>query len=263
MRYNILVLFCFFFTITKAQNLDKAKFRFEYFLTYSKNLNHIETKSSAVMTLDIGDDYSKFYSQDFQTKDSLYEIDIQLDPLSVLANVKKYRSDAPKYSIYKKYPSSKELTVCNKIFTDYYKYKELTPIFKWKFSDETKEILNFSCSKASCTYAGREYIAWFTSEIAIMDGPWKFSGTPGMILEAYDTQKHYHFECISSQKLEELSINIPKKSYFKISKTEMANEEAKIYKDKISYMENMTGATITRTSAKRKRPKFSYNPMER
>lgn len=53
----------------------------------------------------------------------------------------------------------------------------------WIITDEHKEILGYTCTKAKTTFHGRDYSAFFAEPIAIFDGPWKFSGLPGLILE--------------------------------------------------------------------------------
>ncbi len=63
----------------------------------------------------------------------------------------------------------------------------------WQILDSTKTVLGFECIKATTDYRGRTWIAWFTPEIAVQDGPWKLCGLPGLILEAYDTKRHYQF----------------------------------------------------------------------
>jgi GLPGLI family protein len=47
------------------------------------------------------------------------------------------------------------------------------------------------------TYAGRDYKAWFTNEIPVSDGPYKFYGLPGLIVEIEDSKKQYTFELVS------------------------------------------------------------------
>lgn len=72
-------------------------------------------------------------------------------------------------------------------------YTEKQPEFEWQLSDSSKTILGYECQKAITNYRGREWIIWFTPEIPINCGFWKFSGLPGLILEAYDTGFFYHF----------------------------------------------------------------------
>lgn len=42
-------------------------------------------------------------------------------------------------------------------------------------------------------YAGRNWTAWYTEDIPIQFGSYKFNGLPGLILEIYDDKEHYHF----------------------------------------------------------------------
>jgi len=58
---------------------------------------------------------------------------------------------------------------------------------EWNISEqEQKEIGGFVCKKATTTFRGVDYIAWFTEEIPLPYGPWKFRGLNGLILEIYD-----------------------------------------------------------------------------
>lgn len=71
--------------------------------------------------------------------------------------------------------------------------KEVTPKMNWKIEKETKKIGKFICKKATTSFRGRNYTAWFTPEIPVSFGPWKLNGLPGIILEAYDTNKHVYW----------------------------------------------------------------------
>lgn len=71
--------------------------------------------------------------------------------------------------------------------------KEEIPKINWELTNETKEIGNFSCRKAVGHFRGREYTAWYTRDIPVPYGPWKLQGLPGLILEAYDTNKEVYF----------------------------------------------------------------------
>lgn len=70
--------------------------------------------------------------------------------------------------------------------------KENDLIWNWKLNNETKKIGLFNCNKANITFRGRNYTAWYTTEIPVSFGPWKFNGLPGLILEIYDTRKEFH-----------------------------------------------------------------------
>lgn len=63
----------------------------------------------------------------------------------------------------------------------------------WKITNQSKKIGLFNCKKATCFFRGRTYTAWFTTELAVPFGPWKLNGLPGLILEAYDTNKNVYW----------------------------------------------------------------------
>lgn len=71
--------------------------------------------------------------------------------------------------------------------------KENIPKIDWKILKEKKKIGTFECVKAIGIFRGREYTAWFTKSIPLSYGPWKLQGLPGLILEAYDTNKEVYF----------------------------------------------------------------------
>ena len=70
----------------------------------------------------------------------------------------------------------------------------------WKISNDKENILGYTAQKATAIFGGREWTAWFTTELAISDGPYKFSGLPGMILKIYDKTNTHSFEIISVEK---------------------------------------------------------------
>jgi len=68
-------------------------------------------------------------------------------------------------------------------------------------------IEGYLCQKAICSWRGRDYETWFTSEIPISEGSWKFHGLPGLIIKLHDTQKHYEFDLLEFKETNE-KINI-------------------------------------------------------
>lgn len=82
-------------------------------------------------------------------------------------------------------------------------YQEPTPIFEWRSTTQKDTICGYPCFVATAKFRGREWTVWYTSEIPISAGPWKFNGLPGLILRAYDAQQDYCWECRSIlQKIE-------------------------------------------------------------
>lgn len=89
--------------------------------------------------------------------------------------------------------------------------KEAEPTQKWTLLNESKDISGFSVHKATTQYRGRKYTAWYTPEIPLPYGPWKFNGLPGLILEVYDQDKIFYLSAkrinINQNQLCELPIN--------------------------------------------------------
>jgi GLPGLI family protein len=76
---------------------------------------------------------------------------------------------------------------------DYYYYEE-EPIFNWAIQREKETVLGYEVQRATCSFRGRNYTAWFTLQLPINDGPYKFSGLPGLILKIYDDKKEVFYE---------------------------------------------------------------------
>lgn len=67
---------------------------------------------------------------------------------------------------------------------------EKLPLFNWIAHNETKTILGYTCVKATTSFRGREYIAWFTRELPFKAAPWKIHGLPGVVLETQTTDAY-------------------------------------------------------------------------
>jgi len=74
---------------------------------------------------------------------------------------------------------------------------------EWKLSSEEKEILGYACKKATLEFGGRYWEAWYVGAIPIQDGPYKFSGLPGLILEVESTDHEYKFSAVAIGKTNE------------------------------------------------------------
>lgn len=85
------------------------------------------------------------------------------------------------------------LTVREFVFALSFIYQENIPKILWTLTDSTKRIGRFSCQKALTTFRGRNYQAWFTTEIPVKSGPWKLHGLPGLILEVIDNKSEVKF----------------------------------------------------------------------
>jgi len=72
---------------------------------------------------------------------------------------------------------------------EYIKIVEKLHSIDWELYKDSKRILDYKCFKAVGLYKGKKYIAWYAKEIYHSDGPWKFEGLPGLILEIESEDK--------------------------------------------------------------------------
>ena len=97
------------------------------------------------------------------------------------------------FTVYKNFPEPGRMTSTDVIGTENYLMEETVPDFGWMVLDEWREVLGYRVRRAECSFRGRDYVAWFAPDLPLSDGPWKFCGLPGLILEVYDTRLQYHY----------------------------------------------------------------------
>lgn len=77
------------------------------------------------------------------------------------------------------------------------------PELEWQTTSEKMDLLGYSCQKATCRFRGRNYEAWFTMQVPLNNGPWKFCGLPGLILKVSDSQGNFIFTAKQVSRLKE------------------------------------------------------------
>ena len=80
---------------------------------------------------------------------------------------------------------------------------------KWKLRGSNKTINSYNCKNAEVVFGGRKWIAWYTSDIPINDGPYKFWGLPGLILEIRSEDDDYSFVFKSFVKIDDMHFKLP------------------------------------------------------
>lgn len=80
-------------------------------------------------------------------------------------------------------------------------YKE-KPVFNWKITTEKMKIGEYNTQKATAEFGGRTWTAWFSKDIPLQDGPYKFYGLPGLIVKVEDSGKNYSWELKGNKKIE-------------------------------------------------------------
>lgn len=96
------------------------------------------------------------------------------------------------YKVNKAYPTMKQ-TYIDKISNKTFGYEDELK-FDWKITTEKQKIGEYNTQKATTEYGGRKWTAWFSSDIPLQDGPYRFYGLPGLIVKIEDDAKNYSWE---------------------------------------------------------------------
>lgn len=217
--------------------------------------------------LEIGRQYSKYYSFFVFNSDSLCTVWVRKHPSAQsrpwgLGSRGKYpyRWSEYKYSEYFIDYSAAQFTEFCRMPMYMHGYNsqssEPIPVQEWKICNDTMSVIGYKCQKATCSFRGRTYEGWFTMEVPVDKGPWKFSGLPGLILKVNDVKHQYTFEGI---KIEFFEKGLPIKkyddysTYKKISREELLKFPKTIYKN-YSGKRDKSGKYIP--------PSTPYEPLE-
>lgn len=172
--------------------VDSANFRFTYELKFMQDSTKQNSIVEQTLVLLVGDKLSKCFNVE-------YEFDKRMSIPGVL--LKTSSEGLAATEVYKNKLEGEMTVRVRSDISGSFEYNEPIPIQSWKISSEKKCIQSYDCQKATTTYLGRTCIAWFTPEIPISNGPWKFGGLPGLILSISDNRKHYVFDCVGIKSL--------------------------------------------------------------
>lgn len=204
MRKLLFNLFLICGILTFAQN---KRFIYEYkFISDSTDISDIKTE---MMFLDTTKDGSKYYSYTVLNSDSVMKVDLEKQLAATGSiNVKSdMRKGNVRYSVTKTYPDYK-INLHRRLGMDAYNISDDRKI-KWNISSEKEKIGEWNAQKAEVDFAGRHWIAWFSTEIPIQDGPYKFNGLPGLIVKIEDKTGSHKLELKGIKNIKgEFDINV-------------------------------------------------------
>lgn len=189
MKKLLINLFLILGVLAIAQN---KRFIYEYkFISDSTNVDDVKTE---MMFLDTTKDGSKYYSYTVFNSDSLMKADLeqQLKATGSINVKSDMRKGSVRYSVTKTYPDYKT-NLHRRLGMDTYNISEDRKI-NWKILPEKEKIGEWNVQKAEADFAGRHWIAWFSTEIPIQDGPYKFNGLPGLIVKIEDKTGSHKME---------------------------------------------------------------------
>lgn len=200
--------------------------RFVYVVSMKSNSNKPDDVKKELAYLDTDGKQSLFIAENVVKADSIMTAfrKTNVPPTAQQAQQMEGLRSTMRYVV-KKDLVNGEVTFQNRIGRDSYSYTE-NNLFAWKIEPETMKIDKYNAQKATADFGGRKWTAWFTSEIPVSDGPYKFGGLPGLILKVEDEKGDYKFEMAESKKIAAVAsvnqfgqiIKVKKKDYDKVAK---------------------------------------------
>ena len=143
------------------------------------------------------------------------------------------------YSIEKDKKNQKTLYK-DRLGRDQYSYEEDRPL-EWKILSETTKIGEYKVQKAETEFGGRKWTAWFTTDLPYQDGPYKFSGLPGLVVKAEDASGDYSFDLMKNYKISDFPEMTTFGNVIKVKRTDYVKQQEKYKSDPSSFMNSQRG----------------------
>lgn len=176
--------------------------RFMYQVTMKPDSTDRSFVKTEVAYLDISAGKSLFYPENRLKRDSLFARMRQTKNFHFDRDQMQSLRSNLDFIIEKDYGTQKKMFK-SRIARDQFVYEEDRPMI-WKILPETAKIGDYKAQKAETDFAGRKWFAWFTTEIPFQDGPYKFSGLPGLIVKVEDDKNDYSFDLKETKKIPEM-----------------------------------------------------------
>ncbi|MCJ7935725.1 MAG: GLPGLI family protein [Chryseobacterium sp.] len=248
-KQTLTILFLFFFSLLYSQTAtsDSLRGEFTYLLQYKPNTLNRDNVYKEIFIMQISDKRAFFISENRLKFDSLFMEQYNKNRNNFNIDMRGLSSSKFKFLIIQTNDNSEYYESVGTALLSYN-----TPVIRdWKLIDETKVLNSIHCKKAEVHYKGRDWTAWYSTEIPFPYGPYKFSGLPGLIVKITDKTGDYDFELVksvSSAKLKGKIITVNKRHYQNaklVTKKELVQATTS-YRDNIKYELEKNGYCIFR-----------------
>lgn len=231
----------------KVNTLDAATIRCYYEFSQPLTVDKEKLQATDTMTLDIGSKISLYYDATRIKRDSIFGsmMSSSMNPSNIKSMSVMKDQDASildgkggttiestargeTAKLYKNRQDKEVIITDRGDGTQRYKCTEKNTSQQWNITSDTLTVLGYLCQKATSSFRGRDYEAWFTPEIPVNDGPWKLYGLPGLILKAKDTEDLFSFEIVGLEQLQSpVNITMAEEDYINCSRKDLARVKAK------------------------------------
>ena len=247
-----IITILFFYWLSFVNQPIVPNYRVKYRLTYKPDSTNLKRTASEIFLLFIKENKTSYCaSENFLRADSITQLRkkgvLSLGDYMGNAN-NRFRTYFPQF-VQKDY-----LKQTINLYEDMISVKYTYPLpenLKWDIGMTQEICSGYVCTKATTSYGGRDFIAWFAPEIPIADGPYIFSGLPGLIIKLYDTRNHYVFALEQFEKYESIITEAPTYK----SKQPIPTDQAKVIatrlerkKDPLGFITRTTGYSFEHTT---------------
>ncbi|TKC10565.1 GLPGLI family protein [Pedobacter polaris] len=221
MKTTLITLFAIAISsIASAQNPDKALARVRYSFTHLQDTIQKDKPYTENMLLVIGKNASVYTSYDKLNRDLEMQKQIaeqmknQAGSANMSININKTNSTRVSDLDYFYFAKENKFYTKERLFTIYL-VEEEAPKINWKITKDTTSFSGINCQKATAYFKGRNWTAWFASDLPFQSGPWKLNGLPGLVIQAYDETKTVQFlfagfEKVNEEDVKNAAANEPK-----------------------------------------------------
>lgn len=115
------------------------------------------------------------------------------------------------------------------------------PNVMWTPVDSIERHGNFICQLATGTIGGRNYNVWFTTDIPVTVGPWKFNNLPGMVVVAEDISGRIRFDFAGIKEIKPNTVGLNLKKYPLVSWKDYRAAANMYNEDPLSFIEKRSG----------------------
>ncbi len=196
-------------TVKGYDRLGKAEYECVYRYDVVATKKNGETVNEEYATiLQFNPSVAKFTDMTSYRADSIAAI-----PNAPIETIEKLANDRAKSEfffsgeVFQNYPEGKT-TYTDIIVPNYVEYAEDFAPFEWEITEDTLTVSTYPCIKATCEYGGRKWTAWFTEDIPVSYGPWKFAGLPGLIMKVTDDDNIHTFTATSLSKADDAIVKV-------------------------------------------------------
>jgi GLPGLI family protein len=178
-----------------AQKPDTAQLMVHYKFSWVRDTAQRSTPYKENMALMLGKNSSAYRSYDGILEDAKFKQQVQEQLAnSPDGNVRIKSHHMASGQQFYEFPAQQKLVRKEQLFMNSYRIEEPMPNITWVVTSDTASFGGMHCQKATAHFKGRDYTAWFCPDLPFHAGPWKLSGLPGVILEAFDANKEVVFD---------------------------------------------------------------------